>query len=132
MKKHLKSDIYDKEILNLNQSVINDKISIINKKIKEIESKNNEALKEKENIKSLLPKDEEFLSKTINERNKIINEINDYEISFINDIKNLNNDYLFDLAYFVLNVISFKVIGKALKEKTQKQEILNDLLVTIF
>jgi len=71
LKKHLKSDLYDKEILNLNQSVIN-------------------------------------------------------------DIKNLNNDYLFDLAYFVLSVISFKVISKTSKEKSQKQEMLDDLLVTVF
>ena len=80
------------------------------------------------NLNKRILNDLEFLNISRKERNSLINGIDDSKIQNLMENNKFDKDYLYDLAFLVIELINYHSI-REIKEKNQKERIYNEFEV---
>ena len=81
-----------------------------------------------DNLNKRILNDLEFLNISRKERNSLINGIDDSKIQNLMENNKFDKDYLYDLAFLVIELINYHSI-REIKEKNQKERIYNEFEV---
>ena len=80
------------------------------------------------NLNKRILNDLEFLNISRKERKSLINGIDDSKIQNLMENNKFDKDYLYDLAFLVIELINYHSI-REIKEKNQKERIYNEFEV---
>ena len=117
-----------KEISYLDSKKIKDKILFIKQKLIENEKILRLLEEQIDNLNKRILNDLEFLNISRKERNSLINGIDDSKIQNLMENNKFDKDYLYDLAFLVIELINYHSI-REIKEKNQKERIYNEFEV---